>query len=114
MKNTEFTVMLSELRERYGLSMRDLGKKIGYSASYLSDLENGNRDPSKPLLTAIISAFDLDDLEKRKLYDAAAKSNNSIPYDVEEFLIKNPNALTAVIRVMEGYNNTHDKNKGTL
>ena len=44
--------VLKELRVRLGLSMRAAGAKIGFSDSYISQIENGRADPPRgePLL----------------------------------------------------------------
>lgn len=101
MKNTEFTFLLKSLRANAGLTLRALGEKIGYSASYLIDLEQGNREPNEKLANALIDVYNLDDKQKRILFDAIANSTNNLPYDVVNFLKENPEELAKVISIME-------------
>lgn len=37
--------VLRYLRNKYDLSMREAGEKIGYSSSYISQIENGRENP---------------------------------------------------------------------
>ena len=39
--------VLRALRIKHGLSMRAAGEKLGYSDSYISQIENGRADPPK-------------------------------------------------------------------
>ena len=39
--------VLRKLRNKYGLSMREAGKRLGYSSSYISQIENGRADSPK-------------------------------------------------------------------
>jgi transcriptional regulator with XRE-family HTH domain len=39
--------VLKRLREKHGLSMKQAGKAIGYSDSYISQIENGRADSPK-------------------------------------------------------------------
>lgn len=48
---------LRELRDARDLSLRDLAKKIGCSAVFLSDVELGRRYPSEELLSDIARAL---------------------------------------------------------
>lgn len=60
---------IRELREQYDLSVRDLAKKLGLSAPFLSDIELGRRHPSKDVLERLASILKTtpEDLKK---YDA--------------------------------------------
>lgn len=40
------------VRERAGLSLRKFGEQVGYSATYLSDIENGHRQPNLTIAQA--------------------------------------------------------------
>lgn len=39
--------VLRELRLKHGLSMRQAGKRLGYSSSYISQIENGRENPPR-------------------------------------------------------------------
>ena len=55
---TPFGVRLRELREKKGVSQREMAAAIGVSAAYLSALEHGRRGtPSWPMLQKILGYF---------------------------------------------------------
>jgi transcriptional regulator with XRE-family HTH domain len=49
---------IRELRERQDLSVRELARRIGVSAPFLSDVELGRRHPSDEVLHSIASALE--------------------------------------------------------
>lgn len=51
---------VKELRDELGLSTRGFGKKIGFSNSYVSNIENGKKLPTMNVLTKISEVFDVD------------------------------------------------------
>ena len=70
----DFASMLKYLREREGLSQRELAKKLGMSASAICMYENGNRHP-KPEDEETIADFfnvDLNTLRGRRNYTDAS------------------------------------------
>lgn len=101
MKTTEFTILFKTLRANNNVTLRALGEGIGLSAPYLHDLENGNRTPNEKLVETLISFYNLDNQGKRMMYDAVAKSTDSLPFDVVRFLKSNPEGLAQVIEIME-------------
>lgn len=68
-----FASMLKYLREREGLSQRELAKKIGMSASAICMYENGNRQPKFEDEETIADFFnvDLNTLRGRRTYTDA-------------------------------------------
>jgi len=48
-----FGQRIRELREKKDLSLRELAKKIGVSAAFLSDVELGRRYPSEKVLIGV-------------------------------------------------------------
>lgn len=73
-------------------SLKKLGNEIGISAAYLSDIENGNRFPSKEKLDKFIKAFNLKDDEKDRFYDLVAKESSNkykVSGDIAEYIMKN-------------------------
>jgi transcriptional regulator with XRE-family HTH domain len=57
---------IRELREHHDLSVRELAKKIGVSAPFLSDIELGRRHPSDDVLKLLAKELGttVDDLRK--------------------------------------------------
>lgn len=48
-------VIFRGVRQKYGWSLRDLGKKLDCDFTYLSKIENGHYPPGKPLLRKLIA-----------------------------------------------------------
>lgn len=46
MRNAKIGLNLKALREEAGVSIGDLAQRAGVSKGYLSDMENGNADPT--------------------------------------------------------------------
>ena len=98
--NNICTFYLKKFRAEAKLGIFEAAKRMGISVSYLSDMETGRRIPSKRVTQLIIDTYGLSDLDKRNLYDAIGVVSNSVPYDVEEFLVNNNSALQNVIGMM--------------
>lgn len=73
-------------------TLKDLASQIGITPAYLSDIEKGNRFPSKERLDKIIKVFNLSKEEKEKFYDmVATESQNKykVSEDIAEYIMKN-------------------------
>lgn len=55
-----YSVLLSQLRQRLGLSIALFAKAIGYSSTHLRKMEEGTFIPSNEILSKICDAFDVD------------------------------------------------------
>ena len=80
--NFEFGCYLRNIRKAQKISVRQLAKAVNKTATYLSDIENGNnKPPNKDLLEEIIKELHIDDYPKLKnnLFDLAALEKNDIP-----------------------------------
>ena len=62
---------LRKLRDKAGLSARELAKRIGVSSPFLSDIELGRRFPSEEVLGKLSAALNVT-LEDLKQYDNRA------------------------------------------
>ena len=100
MQNNNWTIYIKTLRLVSNRSLREAAKRLGVSAPYLHDVEAGDRAPTKKLVEGIIDLYHLNAEDKRKIYDAAAEVNDCIPYDVEEFLKNDDEAMQSVINMM--------------
>ncbi len=105
MKNSalenDFSRFIKYLRAKYNLSLKDFSALIGFSAAYVSDLQQGFRLPTKNVVGNIINALNLNEMDKRGLYDAAGKALNEIPFDLHRYLIDNEDILKQIIEEME-------------
>jgi transcriptional regulator with XRE-family HTH domain len=79
--------MIRQQREMQELSLRQLARLTGISNPYLSQIEHGQRDPSRTVVDSIADALEL---STERLYEAAG-----IREDEEEG--EGPNALLAAI-----------------
>ena len=111
MNDNKWTIYIKSIRLASRYSLRAAAKQLNVSAPYLHDVETGNRAPTKKLVNSIINLYNLDNEEKRIIFDAAAEATDSIPYDVEDFLKENPDAIQTVINMMNENNNQLQKIK---
>ena len=100
MEINKWTIYIKTLRLASKKTIRSAAIELNVSAPYLQDVERGNRTPTKKLVNSIINLYNLGEEEKRKIYDAAAEVNDCIPYDVEEFLKNDKEAMQSVINMM--------------
>lgn len=81
-------------------------KILGISSAHVSDIEKGNRLPSKQLMKKIIETIQSEDVKDENFYDFLAKESNEsrkIPIDVQEYMIENCN-LQKLIRIAKQKN----------
>ena len=96
-------------------TLKELGDEIGISSAYLSDIEKGNRFPSKDKLDKLIKVFDFKDQKKDIFYDLVAKESPNkykVSGDIAEYIMKNE-SLRNFIRVAKDkkLDNLYWKNK---
>ena len=101
MKETEFTILFKIMRANSNLTLRALGEDLGLSASYLNDLEKGNRKPNERVVEALVTFYNLNLNQQRILYDSVANSTDSLSFDVIRFLKENPEELLKIINTMQ-------------
>ena len=73
-------------------TLKELGNEIGITPAYLSDIENGNRFPSKDKLDKFVKIFNLNNEEKDKFYDLVATESPNrykVSGDIAEYIMKN-------------------------
>lgn len=81
-------------RERAGLTQRQLAEAAGVTVSYISDVENGRKHPSKPeTIRAIAETLGVDP-------DELFHSGKRIPDDVLDWLRSDVECLRAVRALM--------------
>ena len=84
-----------ELREDKDLSVRELAKRLGVSASFLSDVELGRRHPSSRVLSRLARELGTTTAELRK-HDARAPIS-----ELRRLAANNPAMGFALRRVVE-------------
>jgi transcriptional regulator with XRE-family HTH domain len=86
-ERTKLAVVLTNLRERAGLSRSQLAKKIGVSSSYLSMLENSTYQNSKSPSLDIL----------RQLYRSLSKLRQSDAFDLIQAILETNELAPAVM-----------------
>lgn len=81
--NTELRKFLSKLRIDHGQSLIKMSEKIGYSASYLSLIERGERTIPKGFVQKIAEIYKLNQAQSIALIKAISKSTSEIVIDMK-------------------------------
>lgn len=84
----KFGVKIKQLRERQEMTQKDLAEKIGIVVTYLSKIENNKVHYylSEDKLKKIVSIFNLNKDEEKKLFELAKKT----PPFVKELAMRRP------------------------
>jgi transcriptional regulator with XRE-family HTH domain len=101
-ENVTFGSFIKEKRIARGWSLRFLAEKLAVSLTYLSDVETGKRYAfPKEKLLLLAEIFEIDTLEEKHLYlDLAAKTRDTVPLDVEEYILKNDILITFIRKLI--------------
>lgn len=84
-----FGEFLTQLREEKDVTMRELARKIGVSAPFLSDVEKNRRAPlTAERLEKVATVLGLSEAEKAEMYDLAGKQRNTIAPDLPEYIME--------------------------
>ena len=90
--HSEFGRTVRDKREAMGLGLRELAKRVGMSAAYLSKIERGQFPP--PAEEKVVRIADLIELDRDELLALAGK----VATDVADAIIRQPGLLTEVVR----------------
>ena len=96
MNNNEFGTFLKECRGK--LSLQKLANILGFSKSYLWDIEKGNTKPPQKYnkLNDIAKALNLNMNKRNQLFDLAS-DNDDVPADIK-LIIKNNKSIVKMLR----------------
>jgi len=84
----EFGCYVRRCRENKKMSLREFARRLGKSASYISDLERGNRNcKSSELLYKIGSVLDLANLHKLFILADMIPDNVIMAYNQQPYLV---------------------------
>ncbi len=98
-----FGMAFREIRERQGISIREIARRVTKTPPYIWDIEKGNnRPPARLLLEELLTALELQDeiTVTSFLFDLAAKERGGFPEDIAEYIMKNE-ALRTLIRRLQ-------------
>ncbi len=96
-----FGEYINSKRKEQKLTLRKLAEKLDISPTYLSDVENDRRKSFPPDKLLLLSKILNINTEKDLYYyfDLAGYSRNSIAYDVESFMLNNPELIEFVRKI---------------
>ena len=90
MKKDSLGEFIIKKRKKKNISSRQLAISSKVSAAYMNDIEKGKRIPTFEVLKKIGLSLELDDENMYKLLDLATQnSNNRVPYDIVDYIMKN-------------------------
>jgi len=96
-----FEDFLREKRLQKNLGLREFAKLIGLQPSNYCSIESGSFPaPSENKLQLIAKILELSTVERRILFDLAAKTRDDIPVDIKE-LIKKDAVIPNLLRTVE-------------
>jgi predicted ATPase/DNA-binding XRE family transcriptional regulator len=80
-QHPSFGLLLRQLRQRAGLTQKQLGEKVGYTYSLISRMEQGDRVPNPHwVVERLVPALQIDDPDlKKRLIELAASSGEADP-----------------------------------
>jgi len=82
---TEFGKFLRIIRIQCGEEGKDMAKKLGFSPSYLSSIENGKRNIPANIEAIILDHYNFSDEEKEKLHNVIIESSNTLKIELSNF-----------------------------
>lgn len=98
-KNVSFGRFLFQLRESHAVTLRELARKVGVSAPYLSDVEKDKKAPlTAEKLEKTADALRLSLEEKNQLFDIAGWQRNTVAPDLTAYIMEK-DYVRAALRV---------------
>jgi len=86
------------------IKLKDIAEAMGKTATYLSDIIKGRRNPpEKDLLEKMALILHLTNAEKSEMYDLAGQGRNEVSPDLPDYIMNDelPHARTALRRAKE-------------
>ena len=115
----QFGEYLRSLRLSRNLRQADLASLLEVSTVYICDVEKGRRSPLAPTyLKKLVSNLHLSHDETSRFYNLEGNTKNDIPSDIKEYLIGNPEAITAIRKIIYldspyNWNELFDRKQGS-
>lgn len=108
----KFGEFITDKREQLGHKRIYVANKLGVSATYVRDLEKGNRPaPHSELLLRLLSILNIEKDSPEYFYalDLAAETRLDVPLDIKTFLRFNQDVFYRLLRKMnDGSVNSND------
>ena len=93
---TEFGKLLRIIRINSGDTSRDMAKKLGLSASYLSAIEGGKRNIPTDMEKMLSKSYPLSKIDIEKLRSAMLSSSDSVKINLTDFAEKKQRVIMAI------------------
>jgi transcriptional regulator with XRE-family HTH domain len=93
----KFGEFIRQKRLDKGMGLRECAEKIGIAASYMSDIEKGNRNaPNEDIMVEMIDVLDCFNADYFVFHDLAAETHNDIPLDIKMYLLETKEEYTSL------------------
>ena len=93
---TEFGKLLRIIRINSGDTSRDMAKKLGLSASYLSAIEGGKRNIPTDMEKMLSKSYPLSKIDIEKLRSAMLSSSDSVKINLTDFAEMKQRVIMAI------------------
>lgn len=100
-KDMSFGQYLKYKRNERGITLRAFAEQVGVAASYISDIEKGNRNPPEKYFDKIIEVLGLADDALNMFYDLVGKAHAGVAPDLNEYICNTEVARVALRRARD-------------
>lgn len=84
-----FGEFIAKKREERQITLREMARRLGVSAPFLSDVEKDRRNPfDGDRLEKTAGILGLDKQERELMYDLAGKRRNSVAHDLPDYIME--------------------------
>ena len=88
-KYKSFGDFISRKREEQQITIREMARRLGVSAPFLSDVEKDRRNPFDiDRLEQTATILEMDKADRDLMYDLAGKGRNSVAPDLPNYIIE--------------------------
>ncbi len=89
-ENYTFGQAMRSIREKHGLTIRQIAREVEKTATYISDIERGNnKPPEKKLMQQLLTALGVNETALcNYLYDLAAIERGGVSEDIADYIMK--------------------------
>ena len=88
-KELTFGTFLTQRRKVKSISLRGFASNVELSPVYMCDIEKDRRRaPAQDILDKMAEALHLSDQDRLLMYDLAAKTKNTVPVDLPEYIME--------------------------
>lgn len=84
-----FGEYIAQKREERRIALRDMARRLGVSAPFLSDVEKDRRNPfDSDRLEKLAGILELNEQDKATMFNLAGKRRNSVAPDLPEYIME--------------------------